>query len=158
MGLELRMAQDGLPGENDDVRQAVQGHPRCDVSQDDLGPAIRTLARRSSLPVELRINVDPRLPEQIEVAAYYVISDALTNAAKHAQASIVNANVEAREACLMLVVRDDGIGGAYRDAGSGLLGLQDRVETLDGTFKVLSPPGRGTTLYAELPYDSDGSG
>ncbi|MET7422047.1 DUF4118 domain-containing protein [Dactylosporangium sp. NPDC005555] len=176
LGLELRVAQAGLPPGTDDVRQqlgqAVEGltavshdlqelsrgiHPAI-VSQGGLGPAARTLARRSGLPVDLRLDVDRRLPERIEVAAYYIISEALTNAAKYAQANSVHVHLETDEARLRLTVRDNGVGGAYREGGSGLLGLQDRVETLGGTFNVLSPPGRGTTLHAELPYDTDPPG
>jgi signal transduction histidine kinase len=176
LSLELRVAQAGLPPGTDDVRQqlgqAVDGltavshdlqeisrgiHPAI-VSQGGLGPAVRALARRSGLPVDLRLDVDQRLPERIEVAAYYIISEALTNAAKHAHANLVRVHVEADKARLSLTVRDNGVGGAYREGGSGLLGLQDRVEALDGTFTVLSPPGRGTTLNAEIPCDTDPPG
>ncbi|WP_433063047.1 GAF domain-containing sensor histidine kinase [Dactylosporangium sp. CS-033363] len=169
LGLDLRVAQDGLPPTAGVVRQqlgrAVDGltavahdlqelsrgiHPAI-VSQGGLAPAIRTLARRSGLPVDLRLHVDRRLPEKIEVAAYYIVSEALTNAAKHAHANTVRTCIETDECQLTLTVQDDGVGGAYREGGSGLLGLQDRVETLGGTFKVLSPLGRGTTLHAELP-------
>ncbi|WP_433200667.1 GAF domain-containing protein [Dactylosporangium sp. CS-047395] len=175
LGLQLRAAQDGLPPGAGDVGhqlgKVVDGltaaahelqelsrgiHPAI-VSQGGLASAIRTLARRSGLPVDLRLHIDRRLPEPVEVAAYYIISEALTNAAKHAHAKTVHARIETDRCRLALTVHDDGVGGAYREGGSGLLGLQDRVETLGGTFKVLSPLGRGTTLCAELPVGPRGT-
>jgi signal transduction histidine kinase len=92
-----------------------------------------------------------RLPEAVEVAAYYVVAEALTNAAKHAHASVVRIAVDVGEACLRLVIRDDGVGGADPSRGSGLIGLQDRVEAVGGTLAVRSEPGAGTTLTVLLP-------
>jgi signal transduction histidine kinase len=94
-----------------------------------------------------------RLPERAEVAAYYVVSEALTNAAKHARASVVHVDVEEVDRLLRLNVRDDGTGGAKLIPGSGLVGLKDRVEALGGTITVQSPLGAGTAVHAELPLN-----
>ncbi|MDQ1752102.1 MAG: hypothetical protein QOE71_3158, partial [Pseudonocardiales bacterium] len=94
--------------------------------------------------------------EPIEVAAYYVVSEALTNAAKHAHASVVNVELDARETLVRLAIRDDGIGGADLSRGSGLLGLSDRIEALGGTLQVNSPAGNGTTLLIEIPLEGAG--
>jgi signal transduction histidine kinase len=112
---------------------------------------LKTLARRSPVPVELDVNVPGRLPEPVEVAAYYVVSEALTNTAKHAQATVVTVRACLEEGTLRLRVSDDGVGGATSGTGSGLLGLADRVEALGGTVTVDSPSARGTTLHADLP-------
>ena len=92
-----------------------------------------------------------RLPERVEVAAYYVVAEALTNAAKHAHASVVHVDVEAADHALGLRVRDDGNGGADPARGTGLIGLKDRVEALGSTITVHSPVGAGTSLRAEFP-------
>ena len=118
-------------------------------------PAIKALARRSAVPVQLDARSEARLPERIEVAAYYVVSEALANAAKHAKASAVHIDLEARGDVLHLSVRDDGIGGAGPARGSGLIGLTDRVEAVGGTIAIASPIGEGTTLVVELPLRSD---
>jgi signal transduction histidine kinase len=99
------------------------------------------------------VRVDRRLPERIEVAAYYVVSEALTNAARHAQASVVHVDAEAVDGVLRIVVRDDGAGGADPVRGTGLIGLNDRVEAQGGTIVVASPAGEGTTVTVELPLD-----
>ncbi len=116
-----------------------------------LGPAIKTLARRSAVPVELDLDVARRMPESVEVAAYYVVAEALTNAAKHAQASHVNMSAVADDDELGLCISDDGIGGAVAGAGSGLIGLKDRVETLTVRLGISSPAGIGTTLTVVIP-------
>ncbi len=85
------------------------------------------------------------------MAGYYVASEALTNTAKHAQASVITMRVDSRDGALTLLIRDDGIGGADPSRGSGIIGLKDRVEALGGTISVLSPPGHGTTLHVHLP-------
>jgi signal transduction histidine kinase len=95
--------------------------------------------------------VDERLPEPVEVAAYYVVSEALTNAAKHAEASGASVGVERHNGALRVSIRDDGIGGADPGRGSGIIGLKDRVEALGGTISILSPRGHGTTLHVQLP-------
>jgi signal transduction histidine kinase len=112
---------------------------------------LRTIARRAAIAVELEVAATARLAGPIEVAAYYVVSEALTNATKHARASVVAIAVEQREDCLHLSIRDDGIGGADPTRGSGLIGLRDRAEALGGSIEVSSPAGRGTQLLVQLP-------
>jgi signal transduction histidine kinase len=99
----------------------------------------------------LDVRVDGRLPENVEVAAYYVVAEALTNVAKHANASVAHVDVEVREGRLQLRIRDDGVGGADPARGSGLIGLTDRLEALGGRIIVDSPVGGGTSLCADLP-------
>ncbi|MEN3281706.1 MAG: hypothetical protein V7607_2846, partial [Solirubrobacteraceae bacterium] len=118
-------------------------------------PALKTLARRSPVPVELTVSVAGRMPEPIEVGAYFVVSEALTNAAKHADASSVAVDVEAVDGVLRLCVRDDGVGGADFGRGSGLVGLKDRVEALGGRIAVESARGAGTALRVELPLSDE---
>jgi signal transduction histidine kinase len=156
---KLSRIADGLAGVFDELREISQGiHPAI-LSRGGLEPAIRALRRRSSVPVELNLHTERRLPERVEVAAYYVVSEGLTNAAKHARASIVNVAVDTRDSILQLAIRDDGIGGADPSHGSGLIGLSDRIEALGGTFEVTSPTGGGTTLLVELPIErQSGSG
>jgi signal transduction histidine kinase len=103
------------------------------------------------VPVKLDLAVHRRLPESAEVAAYYVVAEALTNVAKHAQACEVDVRVEADDANLHLSIDDDGIGGADVGKGSGLTGLMDRVEALGGTMEVSSRSGRGTSLRVTIP-------
>jgi signal transduction histidine kinase len=97
------------------------------------------------------VRVGVRLPERVEVGVYYVVSEALTNAAKHAHASVVHVAVEARDGVLELSIRDDGAGGADPSRGSGLVGLADRVDALGGTIELASPLGQGTALLITLP-------
>jgi signal transduction histidine kinase len=169
LGLELRLAQStvpaGLPelgtkigrvagelnGVVEDLREIARGiHPAI-LSDGGLGPALRTLARRAAIAVELDVAAIARLPEPVEVAAYYVVSEALTNATRHAHASVVEVDAEASGGALRVCVRDDGVGGADPLQGSGLVGLKDRIDALGGTFSMDSPPGRGTTVSCELP-------
>ncbi|HET7519020.1 MAG TPA: sensor histidine kinase, partial [Actinomycetes bacterium] len=150
---QLDRVADGLTGALDDLRELSRGiHPAI-LSEGGLTPALKALARRSAVPVELDVDVQERLPEPVEVAAYYVVSEALANAAKHAQASVTEVRAEARDGHLHLSVRDDGVGGAARGLGSGLVGLADRVEALGGTIIVESPAGQGTSLQIDLPID-----
>jgi signal transduction histidine kinase len=108
------------------------------------------------VPVELHLGVDDRrLPESVEVAAYYVVAEALTNTAKHAQASEVMVSAQADDANLRLSIRDDGIGGADLARGSGLVGLHDRVEALGGKLLVSSVAGSGTSLVVTIPFQTD---
>jgi len=97
------------------------------------------------------LRIARRLPEPVEVGAYYVVTEMLTNAAKHAHASIVQVDAEVSGNTLRVCVRDDGVGGADPLRGSGLVGLRDRIETLGGVFTIHSPPGGGTTVSCELP-------
>jgi signal transduction histidine kinase len=137
----------------EELREIAQGiHPAI-LADGGLGPALRTVARRSPIPVELDLQAPTRLPEHVEVAAYYVVSEALANVAKHACASGVHVAVEAREGSLRVAVRDDGLGGADPALGSGLLGLKDRAEAIGGRISLESPPGAGTSLLVELPVD-----
>ena len=148
---ELDWVAAGLTNTLDELREYARGiHPAILV-EGGLGPALRSLARRSPVPVKLDVRTDERLPERLEVTAYYVISEALANAAKHAEASVVHIDVEEAGDVIRLAVRDDGIGGADPARGSGLVGLKDRVAAVGGTLIVRSRPGGGTTLLAELP-------
>ena len=115
---------------------------------------LKTLARRSPLPVELDLHIDRRLPDPVEIGSYYVVAEALTNAAKHAQASVVDVSVEVVDADLRLVIRDDGIGGAAPGKGSGLTGLIDRVEALGGKMTITSHAGSGTSLRVDIPVET----
>ena len=143
----------GLRGVSEDLQEISRGiHPAI-LSRGGLGPALKTLARRSAVPVELHLGIDRRLPESAEVAAYYVVAEALTNAAKYAQASGVRVSAEADGATLRLSISDDGIGGADWHKGSGLIGLIDRVEALDGKLRVSSLVGSGTSILATIPLE-----
>jgi signal transduction histidine kinase len=148
---ELAHVAEGLAGVLEDLQEMARGiHPAI-LAQGGLGPALKTLARRSSVPVELDVRAATRLPERVEVAAYYVVAEALSNAAKHAHASVVHVDADAAGRALRLRVRDDGAGGADPARGTGLVGLKDRVEALGGTIIVQSPAGAGTCLDVELP-------
>jgi signal transduction histidine kinase len=153
----LARVADGLSSVFDELREISHGiHPAI-LSEGGLKPALKALRRRSAVPVELDLHTERRLAEPVEVAAYYVVSEALTNAAKHAHASVVQVEVETQDATLQLAIRDDGIGGADLGQGSGLLGLSDRIEALGGTLQVTSPTGKGTTLLVRIPLEGPGS-
>jgi signal transduction histidine kinase len=140
-----------LNATTDEVREIAQGiHPAV-LTQGGLGPALRTLALRSSMPVEVVVEREERLPEPIEVAAYYVAAEALTNAAKHAAASSASVTLERHDHFMRLQVSDNGVGGADPSTGSGLTGIRDRVEALGGSLAVRSPHGQGTVLDVALP-------
>lgn len=148
---DLAEVASGLGGLLDDLREISRGiHPAI-LAEGGLGPALKTLANRSPIPVEVDVRVGGRLPDRFEIAAYYVVSEVLTNAAKHSQASVVRVDVGTRNGTLYLSVRDDGIGGADLASGSGLVGLRDRVEALGGVLSLRSPRGAGTSLEVELP-------
>ncbi len=169
LALDLRAAQAAVPPELDalraqldhvvagatgalgELRETARGiHPAI-LTEGGLGPALHTLARRSPVPVHLDLHVEGRLPEHVEVSTYYVVAEALTNAAKHARASTVTVTVETTGDVLRVAVQDDGIGGADFARGTGLVGLRDRVEALGGRIVLDSPPGAGTSLRLELP-------
>ncbi len=136
----------------DELRSLAHGiHPAV-LTEHGLGPALRTLAARAPLPVEIERVPDERLPPSVEAAAYFVVSEALVNAAKHSHASTVSVSVACESGSLVVEVEDDGVGGAAPGAGSGLAGLTDRVQALDGRLTVESEPGAGTRLHAQLPY------
>lgn len=142
---------DGLRTASDELRELAHGvHPAI-LSRGGLRPALRDLGRRAPLPVEVHVDVPVRLPQAVEIAAYYTVAEALTNAAKHAQASVVTVNVDTDATSLRISVADDGVGGASLDAGSGLLGLEDRVAALGGKLRLTSTAGAGTTMVAEMP-------
>ena len=148
---ELSLLAGGLGTALDELREISRGiHPAV-LSEAGLGPALKALARRSAVPVELKLNLSSPPAEHLQVAGYYVASEALTNTAKHAQASVITMRVDGRDGALTFSIRDDGIGGADPSRGSGIIGLKDRVEALGGTISVLSPPGHGTTLHVHLP-------
>jgi PAS domain S-box-containing protein len=134
-----------------DLRETAQGLHPVILSRGGLAPALKALARRSPVLVDLDVRAPERLAEPVEVAAYYVVAEALTNAAKHAQASVVRVEAEVIDGDLRVSVQDDGLGGADPASGSGLIGLTDRVEALGGKLTLHSPPGGGTTLRIELP-------
>ena len=139
-----------LTGVSDELREFSRGiHPA--VLESGLPAALQTLARRSSIPVILDASVEEPLPDSVQVAAYYVVSEALTNTAKHARAEKVTAAAHVENGYLHITVEDDGAGGADPRKGSGLVGLVDRVEALGGRLRVASPTGQGTSLHVELP-------
>jgi signal transduction histidine kinase len=149
---QLSNTANGLAGAVEDLQEISRGiHPSV-LSASGLRPALRALARRSAVPVKLDVDAG-RLPERVEVAAYYVVCEALTNAARHASASVVQVDVEPTDGFVRLSIRDDGIGGADPRHGSGLIGLGDRVEALGGKFTITSQPGSGTSLLVTLPID-----
>jgi signal transduction histidine kinase len=171
LGLQLRTAEASVPPELHPLREQISGivggltsvsedlqelsrgiHPAI-LSRGGLGPALKTLARRCTIPVDLHLGVDRRLPESAEVAAYYVVAEALTNAAKHAQASGATVSAEVDGANLRLSIEDNGVGGANAGKGSGLIGLIDRVEALGGRLEISSPTGSGTSLQATIPFE-----
>jgi PAS domain S-box-containing protein len=173
LGLAVRAAEANLPPEREDLRAQLSGvltglvaavedlqeisrgiHPAI-LSKGGLGPALQALAHRSPIPVDLDITTDVRLAEPIEVAAYFVGSEALANAAKHSDATRIDVSLERRDGNLLLSVRDDGVGGADAARGSGIVGLNDRVEALGGSLRVESSPGKGTQIVAQLPLDLD---
>jgi signal transduction histidine kinase len=155
-GARVSRVADDLTATLEELRELSRGiHPAI-LTAGGLRPTVKALARRSTVPVELDVDVPTRLPDPVEVAAYYVISEALTNTAKHANATIVHINLHTHEDRLHLTIQDDGDGGATPERGSGLVGLIDRVEALGGTLTVTSPPGDGTTLAVELPLAGSG--
>jgi signal transduction histidine kinase len=169
LALELRAAEAGVPREQrnlvqqwsrtaqgltdviQELREISRGLHPTTLERGGLAPAVRAIARRAGVPVTLNMTVPGRLPQPVEVAAYYVVSEALANAAKHAQASVLDVDVGVVGDDLRLRVSDDGVGGADAAHGSGLIGLSDRVEAVGGRVKVTSPVGGGTTLFATIP-------
>ncbi len=147
----LRHAKAELDGALEELRELARGiHPAV-LTDRGLEPALEMLAGRASIPVELDVALDCRLPPPVEAAAYYIVAEALTNASKYADASHVRVNVERSNGSALVEVADDGVGGADQRGGSGLRGLRDRVEALGGELALESPAGAGTTLTARLP-------
>ena len=148
---ELSLLADGLGTAMDELREISHGiHPAI-LSEAGLGPALEALARRSAVPVDLDLTLGQRLGEHVEAAGYYIASEAITNVAKHARASVITMRVDGCDGALILSISDDGVGGADPGRGSGIIGLKDRVEALGGTISMLSPPGHGTALHVQLP-------
>jgi signal transduction histidine kinase len=173
LGMGLRAAQKAVPPDNPGLKRELDGladgivevleelrklsrgiHPAI-LSLGGLGPALKALARRSAVPVDLDIPRQASLPERVEVAAYFVISEALANTAKHAHAATARVRVELSDNVLKVQIRDDGVGGADPSRGSGLTGLTDRVEALGGRLDVSSHPGEGTQIKADLPIRTE---
>jgi signal transduction histidine kinase len=153
---QLNRLAAGMDDVLQELRELARGlHPAI-LADSGLRPALKTLARRSSVPVNLDVQVDRRLPEPVETAAYYTVSEALTNAAKHARATAADIQVTASDRVLHLHVHDNGCGGAGFSRGSGLIGLKDRAEALGGHLQLRSPAGAGTTLEIELPLHAYG--
>src|SRR5271166_3685863 len=151
LAAQLDQVAAGLTGVLDELREFARGiHPAI-LGDGGLGPALRTLARRCPIPVELDVETGGRLPEPVEVCAYYVVSEVLTNAAKHSRASAITVQVTGAGDALRVQVCDDGAGGAHFTGGTGLVGLKDRVEALGGRIFLDSPRGTGTSLRVELP-------
>jgi signal transduction histidine kinase/DNA-binding NarL/FixJ family response regulator len=176
LALQLRAAQAAAPpgaeelagrlegaireatGALEELREIARGlHPAI-LTESGLHPALRALARRSAVPVDLDVRVPGRLPEQIEVSGYYVVAEALTNAAKHARASAVSVQVEVVGDALRVLVRDDGTGGADLTPDAGLVGIKDRVEAQGGRFLLESPHGAGTSVHVEFPLATTNAG
>jgi signal transduction histidine kinase len=144
-------AGDELGTALEELRELARGiHPAV-LTERGLGPALNSLADRAPLPVSVDGLPEERLPDHVETAAYYVVSEALANVAKYARASSVDVRVDRRNGRAVIEVIDDGVGGANPRLGSGLHGLADRVEALDGHLRIHSPPGKGTVIRAEIP-------
>jgi predicted ATPase/signal transduction histidine kinase len=155
LGAQLDRAVAEATAALDELRETARGiHPAL-LTERGLRPALKALARRAPIPATLETCPQERLPEPVEVGAYYLVAEALTNAAKHARATAATVAVEADAAVLRVAVRDDGVGGADPARGTGLVGLKDRVEALGGRLTLDSPPGAGTIVRAELPLPAD---
>jgi signal transduction histidine kinase len=169
MGLDLQAVRATIPAEQrnahvglerieheiqsviEDVRELSHGlHPAL-LSRGGLGPSLRALARKSPIPVTLDVEIGRRPPEFIEIGVYYTVSEALSNAVKHSRASAISVTVATEDSLLRATIEDDGIGGAQANAGSGLIGLVDRVAALGGRLVLHSPRGHGTKISVELP-------
>jgi signal transduction histidine kinase len=155
---ELAEIVDGLTGVSRELQEISRGIRPAVLSQGGLRPAVKTLARRSAVPVQLEVTINQRLPDAVEVAVYYIVAESLTNAAKHAGASEIWISVDTDGANVVLSIRDDGVGGADRGRGSGLIGLADRAEALGGHLEISSPVGCGTSLLATIPFQLGNSG
>jgi signal transduction histidine kinase len=150
----LALTAEGLSSVLEELREISRGlHPTM-LSSKGLPAALRSLARRSPVPVELDVHVGTRLPDPVEAAAYYVISEALANILKHADATVVCLKIGVEDETVRIRVFDDGIGGADF-SGSGLLGIRDRVEAFGGHLELTSPLGEGTSLSVCLPLTQD---
>ena len=151
---ELSEAISELIGVSSELQEISRGiHPAI-LSQGGLAPALDTLALRSAVPVDLDVAINRPLSDPVEVAAYYAVAEALTNAAKHARASQVTVRAQTTVCAFHLSICDDGIGGADPLRGSGLIGLRDRIEAIGGQLHFTSHPGSGTEIEIAVPLDS----
>ena len=147
----LSEANEELRAALEELRELARGlHPAI-LTEQGLDAAIRMLAERAPVPVTVEAIPDERLPAQVEAAAYYVVSEALANVAKYANASLVSVSIATSNGQAIVIVEDDGAGGADVQKGSGLRGLADRVEALDDQLDIESSPGSGTQIHAEIP-------
>jgi signal transduction histidine kinase len=152
---ELSRVVDGLTDALAQLQEISRGiHPAI-LSEGGLGPALKALARRAPIPVALEVRVEDRVSEGVEVAAYFAVSELVTNTAKHAQASSIKVDVTSADGLLRISAQDEGVGGADSARGSGLVGLRDRIEALGGTISIRSPGGKGTTVDVALPLAGD---
>jgi signal transduction histidine kinase len=150
----LEQASAELKQAIDELRELARGiHPAI-LSEEGLPAAVESLADRSSLPVRVVANFEDRLPEPVETAAYFVVSESLANVAKYAGASAAQVEISRLNGNLRVAVLDNGVGGADPSLGSGLRGLEDRVSAVRGRFRVDTPPGGGTRVLAEIPCDA----
>jgi signal transduction histidine kinase len=151
--VRIEAAREEVTASLAELRDLARGiHPAA-VSDHGLAVALESLATRAPIPVQLTGTTGARLPEQVELAAFFIVSEALANVAKHARATSATVELEKIPGLLVVQITDDGGGGASADAGTGLRGLADRVETLGGRLRVWSPPGQGTRVRAELPCE-----
>ena len=148
---QLSTITTGLSDALTELQKTARGIHPVILARGGFVPAVQRLVRDSPLRVRFDNRLKARLPENIEIAAYYVVAEALANAAKHAAASSVQVQASLLDGSLRLLIRDDGRGGADPERGSGLIGLVDRVESLNGTMEITSPSGQGTDLRVELP-------
>jgi signal transduction histidine kinase len=148
---DVTRVAEGLTTAVEELRELSRGiHPSI-LTEGGLLPALKALGRRSAVRMKLDVGFEHRLPDYVEVAAYYTVSEALTNAAKHANAARVSVSLGVEGDLLVLSIVDDGIGGADPSGGSGLTGLRDRIEALGGTFRIESPPESGTRIDVQIP-------
>jgi signal transduction histidine kinase len=148
---DLARVAEGLTAAGDELRELSRGiHPSI-LTEGGLSPALKALGRRSPVRVKLDMGFEHRLPDHVEVAVYYTVSEALTNTSKHADATRVWVSLRLDHGTLRLSIRDDGVGGADSRRGSGLTGLRDRIEALGGRIKIESPSGNGTLIEVEIP-------
>jgi signal transduction histidine kinase len=150
-GRLLERAREELDFAIEELRELARGlHPPI-LSERGLEPALRAMADRAPVPVRIEARLASRLPEHVETAAYYLIAEALTNAAKHARATAVTVSVKRSGGWARIEISDDGIGGAAARPGGGLRGLAERLDALGATLDVHSPPGAGTTITGDIP-------
>jgi signal transduction histidine kinase len=148
---EVSHVAEGLKAAVDGLRELSHGIHPAELTAGGLSPALKALGRRCAVRVELDVPFEDRFPDQVEVAAYYTVSEALTNASKHANATRVWVSLRIEDHVLLLSIRDDGAGGADPRRGSGLTGLRDRIEALGGRIQIESPTGSGTAIQVEIP-------